>query len=248
MKATLLPRENVRLAWFKAEGINFQCDRKVELSYYQSSLQQDAISRRGLFQIVFQDVPKQVPESQIIIFDKNLGGLPESYNKTTGSVGSRLSTDWADDLEVEITDRLVSYKEGKEAIRHEPPPPNMRSRLKEIEIRERDDLATRKITVKNLTARGIDGYKIKLFENKDIRFDDSPVEVFKIDPPEYTWSIDVPADSTSSIEFTLKIHTVKTFEIEKEITHIIPRVSMGRDNAQVEQDFSEESMNKDEEK
>jgi hypothetical protein len=242
MKATLLPRDNVRLAWFKAEGINFQYDRKVELSYYQSSLQQDAISRRGMFQIVFQDVPKQVPESQIIIFDKNLGGLPESYSKTTGSVGSRLSTEWADDLEVEITDRLVSYKEGKEVIRHEPPPPNMRSRLKEIEIRERDDFVIRKITVKNLTARGVEGYKIKLFENKDIRFDDSPVEVFKIDPPEYTWSIDVAADSTNSIEFTLKTHMIKTFEIEKEITHVIPRVSMGRDNAQIEQDFSEERM------
>jgi hypothetical protein len=247
MKATLLPRDNVRLAWFKAEGINFQYDRKVEVSYYQSSLQQDTISRRGRFQIVFQDVPKQVPESQIIIFDKNLGGLPESYSKTAGSVGSRLSTVWADDLEIEITDRLVSYKEGKEVIRHEPPPPNMRSRLKEIEFRERDDLVTRKITVKNLTARAIEGYKIKLFESKDIRFEDSPVEVFKLDPPEYTWSIDVPADSTSAIEFTLKIHTVKTFEIEKEITHVIPRVSLGRDNAQLDKDFRDD-MNLDEEK
>jgi len=244
MKATLLPRQNVRLAWFKAEGINFQYDRKVELSYSQSNLQQDTIARRGTFQIIFQDVPKQVPESQIIIFDKNLGGLPQSYSKTTGSVGSRLSTEWTDDLDVEITDRLVSYNEGKEKIKKEPPPPQLRSRLKEIEIRERDDLVTRKIVVKNLTARLIEGFKIMLFENKDIRFENSPVEIFKQDPPEYTWLLDVSADSMSSIEFTVKIHTVKTFEIEKELPHVIPRVSLSRDNAPVEQDFREDSQNK----
>ncbi|HME52478.1 MAG TPA: hypothetical protein VKM55_09695 [Candidatus Lokiarchaeia archaeon] len=247
MKATLLPRENVRLAWFKAADINFNYDRKVELIYYQSNLQQDTIARRGTFQIIFQDVPKQVPESQIIIFDKNLGGLPQSYGKTTGSVGSRLSTNWDDDLDVEITDRLVSYVEGKEVIKHEPPSPNLRSRLKEIEIRERDDLVTRKIVVKNLTARrleGLEGYKIVLFENKDIRFESSPVELFKQDPPEYTWLLDVPADATSAIEFTVKIHTIKTFEIEKDLPHIIPRVSISRDNASVEQDLQDDDLNK----
>lgn len=244
MKATLLPRENVRLAWFKAEGINFQYDRKVELSYYQSNLQQDTIARPGRFQIVFQDVSKQVPESQIIIFDQTLG-LPQFYSKTPGSVGSRLSTEWADDFDIEITDRLVSYDEGKETIKIEPPPPHLRSRLKEIEIRERDDLVSRKLVVKNLTARLIEGFKIQLFENKDIRFENSPVEIFKQDPPEYTWLTDVPADAISSIEFTLKIHTVKTFEIEKEIPHVIPRVSLAHDNAPIEQDFRDDSLNKD---
>jgi len=165
---------------------------------------------------VFQDVPKQVPASQIIIFDKGLG-LPQSYSKTAGSVGSRLSTEWQDDLDLEITDRLVAYDTGKEMIKVEPPPPHLRNRLKEIEIRERDDLVTRKLVVKNLTARPIEQFEVKLFENKDIRFERSKVEPGKRDPPEYTWPIDVPADATASIEFTLKLHVTKTFEIEKDL-------------------------------
>nr|MDO8087363.1 hypothetical protein [Candidatus Sigynarchaeum springense] len=228
MKATLLPRENVRLVWFKAENIKFQHDRKVELAYSQSNLQQDTISRTGTFQIVFQDVPKQVPTSQIIIFDKSLGGLPQSYSKTSGSVGSKLSTDWQDDLEVEITDRLVSYDTGKEAIKIEPPPPHLRSRLKEIEIRERDDIVTRKLVVKNLTARAIDGFQVKLYENKDIRFEKSRIEPAKKDPPEYTWLVNVPADASSTVEFTLKLHMTKTFEIEKELPPGVAHGTPGR--------------------
>ncbi len=216
MKATLLPRENVRLAWFKAENIKFQYDRKAELTFSSSYLQQDTISRTGSFQIVFQDVPKQVPTSQIIIFDKALG-LPQSYNKTPGSVGPRLSTEWQDDLEVEMTDRLVSYDTGKEMIKVEPPPPHLRNRLKEIEIRERDDIVTRKLVVKNLTARAIDGLQVKLYENKDIRFEKSKTEPSKKDPPEYTWSVNVQPDASSTVEFTLKLHVTKTFEIEKDL-------------------------------
>ncbi|NMC05112.1 MAG: hypothetical protein GYA24_07875 [Candidatus Lokiarchaeota archaeon] len=216
MKATLLPRQNVRLAWFKIENIKFQHDRKVELSYYPSNLQQDTIGRSGTFQIVFQDVSKQVPSSQIIIFDKALG-LPQSYSKTPGSVGSRLSTEWQTDLDVELTDRLVSYDTGKETIKVEPPPPHLRNRLKEIEIRESDDIVTRKLIVKNLTACPIEGLQVKLYENKDIRFERSKVEPSKKDPPEYTWLVNVQADATSTIEFTLKRHVTKTFEIEKEL-------------------------------
>jgi len=216
MKATLLPRENVRLVWFKAEGVKYQHDRKVELYYSESNLQQDAISRTGTFQMVFQDVPKQVPASQIVIFDKALG-LPESYNKTSGSVGPRLSTEWQDDLEVEITDRLVTYDTGKETIKVEPPSPHLRSRLKEIEIRERDDIVTRKLVVKNLTARSIDGLQVKLYENKDIRFEKAKVEPSKKDPPEYSWLVDIEPDASGTVEFTLRLHITKTFEIEKEL-------------------------------
>ncbi|MBN2152370.1 MAG: hypothetical protein JW839_13040 [Candidatus Lokiarchaeota archaeon] len=227
MKATLLPRENVRLAWFKAENVKFQHDRKVELSYTQHNLQQDAISRTGTFQIVFQDVPKQVPASQIVIFDKALG-LPQSYSRTSGSVGPRLSTEWQDDLDLEITDRLVTYGTGKEEIKVEPPPPHLRNRLKEIEIRERDDLVTRKLVVKNLTARPIDGLQVKLYENKDIRFEKSKVEAFKKDPPEYTWLVNVQPDATGMVEFTLKLHVTKTFEIEKDLPPGAARTSPGR--------------------
>ncbi len=233
MKATLLPRENVRLAWFKAENVKFVYDRKVELYYSDSNLQQDAISRQGTFQIVFQDVPKQVPATQIVIFDKALG-LPQSYSKTSGSVGPRLSTEWQDDLDVEITDRLVTYDTGKEMIKVEPPPPHLRNRLKEIEIRERDDIVTRKLVLKNLTARPIDGLQVKLYENKDIRFEKSKTEPSKKDPPEYTWSVNIPADASSTVEFTLKLHVIKTFEIEKDLPPGVGHPPPGREAPRVQ--------------
>jgi hypothetical protein len=243
MKATLLPRENVRLAWFKLDNVKFQNDRKVELLYAESNLEQDAISRSGTFQIVFQDVPKQVPASQIIIFDKALG-LPQSYSKTSGSVGSRLSTDWQDDLDVEMTDRLVNYETGKETIKIEPPPPHLRSRLKEIEIRERDDIVTRKLVVKNLTARLIESLQVKLYESKDIRFEKSKIEPSKRDPPEYTWLINVQPDASSTVEFTLKLHVTKTFEIEKELPSGVARPPAGRVIVQTQNESPERIPNR----
>src|SRR5271157_2045221 len=120
MKATLLPRQNVRLMWFKADGIPFQILRKIEFSYSTYDAPQATISRTGQFQIELSDVPKQVPESQIIVFDKSLG-LPQFYSKTTGSVGPRLATTWAPESNLEIIDRLVSYIEGQESIKTQPP-------------------------------------------------------------------------------------------------------------------------------
>jgi hypothetical protein len=119
---------------------------------------------------------------------------------------------------LEIVDRLVSYTEGKEVIKVEPPPPNLRQRLKEIEIREQTDTVIRKITMKNLTEREMRDVQIHLSENKEVRFDSTKTELFKKDPPEMIWKVIVPADGMASIEFTLKIHLIKTFEIEREPT------------------------------
>ncbi len=61
MKASLLPRQNVRLMWFKAEQVPFQILRKVEFSLSSYDASQSTITRTGQFQIVLTDVPKQVP-------------------------------------------------------------------------------------------------------------------------------------------------------------------------------------------
>ncbi len=217
MKATLLPRQNVRLMWFKVDNLKFQSDRKTEFMYTTYDAQQATINRTAQFQYVFTDVPKQVPASQIVIFDKALG-LPQAYGQTSGSVGSRLSTTWETESELEIVDRLVSYMEGKEVIKVEPPPPNLRQRLKEIEIREREDTVIRKITLKNLSEREMKDVQLHLIENKEVRFQSSKTELFKKDPPEMIWKVAVPADGTTSVEFTLKIQLIKTFEIEREPT------------------------------
>ncbi len=217
MKATLLPRQNVRLMWFKVETVKFQTDRKLEFTFSTYDAQQATINRSAQFQYVFTDLPKQVPASQIVIFDKALG-LPQAYSQTSGSVGSRLSTTWETESELEIVDRLVSYTEGKERIKIEPPPPNMRQRLKEIEIREREDTVIRKITLKNLTEREMGDVQIHFIENKEVRFDSTKMELFKKDPPEMIWKVGVPADGSTAVEFTLKIQLIKTFEIEREPT------------------------------
>jgi hypothetical protein len=203
--------------WFKVENLKFQSERKIEFMYNTYDAQQATINRSAQFQYVFTDVPKQVPASQIVIFDKALG-LPQAYGQTSGSVGSRLSTTWEPESDLEIVDRLVSYTEGKEVIKVEPPPPNLRQRLKEIEIRERTDTVIRKISLKNLTEREMREVQIHLSENKEVRFDSTKTELFKKDPPEMIWKVIVPADGMASIEFTLKIHLIKTFEIEREPT------------------------------
>lgn len=216
MKATLLPRQNVRLMWFKAEQIPFQVLRKVEFSFSSYDASQATIYRTGQFQIELTDVSRQVPESQIIVFDQALG-LPQFYSKTTGSVGARLATTWANESSLEIIDRLVSYIEGEESIKVEPPPPHLRERVKEIEIRERDDIVTRKIALKNLSDKLMIGVKVALTENKEVHFESARSEGYETDPPEVKWVVDVPPDSTSTIEFTLRMHVTKTFEIEKVI-------------------------------
>ncbi len=203
--------------WFKVEALKFQADRKLDFTYGSYEAQQATINRSGQFQYVFTDVPKQVPASQIVIFDKTLG-LPQAYSQTSGSVGSRLSTTWETESELEIVDRLVSYAEGKERIKIEPPPPNLRQRLKEIEIREREDTVIRKITLKNLTEREMREVQLHFIENKEVRFDSSKIELFKKDPPEMIWKVSVPADGLTAVEFTLKIQLIKTFEIEREPT------------------------------
>ncbi len=219
MKATLMPRQNVRLLWFKVEAVKFQTDRKLEFTYNTYDASQATINRSAQFQYVFTDIPKQVPASQIVLFDKALG-LPQAYGQTNGSVGSKLTTTWETESELEIVDRLVSYTEGKETIKVEPPPPNLRQRLKEIEIREREDTVIRKVTLKNLTGREMKDAQLHLIENKDVRFQSSKTELFKKDPPEMIWQVTVPADGTATVEFTLKIHLSKTFEIEREPTPV----------------------------
>lgn len=219
MKATLMPRQNVRLMWFKVENLKFQSDRKTEFMYNTYDAQLATINRTAQFQYVFTDVPKQVPASQIVIFDKNLG-LPQAYSQTNGSVGSKLTSTWETESELEIVDRLVSYAEGKESIKVEPPPPNLRQRLKEIEIREREDTVIRKITLKNLSDREMKDVELHFVENKEVRFQSSKTELFKKDPPEMIWRVTVPADGTAAVEFTLKIQLTKTFEIEREPTPV----------------------------
>ena len=154
------------------------------------------------------------PESQIIVFDQQLN-LPQFYSKTPGSVGSRLATNWALESELQINDRLVSYIEGQETIKNEPPPPHLRGKVKEIEIRERDDLVSRKISLKNLSDKPMNGVKVILAETKEVRFDSSAIEPEK-DPPEVRWIIDIPPDKTTAVEFSVKIHQTKTFEIERD--------------------------------
>ena len=61
----------------------------------------------------------------------------------------------------------------------------------------------------------MNGVKVILAETKEVRFDSSAIEPEK-DPPEVRWIIDIPPDKTTAVEFSVKIHQTKTFEIERD--------------------------------
>ena len=213
MRASLYSRKNVRIQWFNLKEVPFSIERKLEISYSTSSVESNINNYTPNIQYVFTQVANTtIPYSDIIVFENN---LPTTYAKTTGSKGNKFSTEPQSDPIVTVADRIVELEKGKENISREPPTfPN--PRIKEIEIREREDTVKRKISFKNDSNDKIDHLEFKLVETKDVRFVSSTPEAMKKDPPEYSWTFSIEPESTYSIELRFQTHIRKTFEIEKE--------------------------------
>ena len=212
MRANLYPRKNIRLKWFELKNVSFYLMRKLEISFSTSSVENNINHYTPLLEYIFKGVDKEVPKSDLIIFED---GLPSSYAKTVGLIGNKFSTEPQMDPVIIITDRIVELIKGKEDISREPPAyPN--PRIKEIEVREREDSIKRKLTIKNDSSEIIDPFELKLVETKDVRFIRSNPDPMKKDPPEYTWEFSIQPESNYTIEIQFQTHIRKTFEIEKD--------------------------------
>ncbi|MFX1296175.1 MAG: hypothetical protein ACFFD2_15160 [Promethearchaeota archaeon] len=213
MRASLNSRKNVRIKWFDLKDVSYSIERKLEVSYSTGSVENNINNYSPSFQYNFKEVTNtQIPQSDIIIFENN---LPATYARTGGSKGNKFSTELQNDPIVLVTDRIVELSKGKENITREPPEyPN--PRIKEIEIRERDDTVKRKISFKNDSNEIVNNFELKLVETKDVRFIDGNPDATKKDPPEYIWTFSIDPEATYSIELKFQTYIRKTYEIEKE--------------------------------
>ena len=213
MRANLHSRENIRIKWFDLNELPFSLERKLEITYSTSSVEENVNNYTPNFQYFFKEVANtQIPLSDIIIFENN---LPATYAKTVGYKGNKFSTEPQSDSIVLVTDRIVELIKGKEIIAREPPSyPN--PRIKEIEVREREDTVKRKLSFKNDSNEPIEHVELKLVETKDVRFMDSNPAPLNKDSPEYIWTFPIDPEASYSIELKFHTHIRKTFEIEKE--------------------------------
>ncbi len=212
MKASLHSRKNVRLQWFSVEKISYREERKLEVTYSPYSVEQNSHTYTPEYQYVFSNFPKDLPQSEIIIFQNE---LPTTYAWTPGTKGNKFITDPQEDPDVSVTDRIIELTQGKEKITREPPEyPD--PRIKEVEIREREDTVLRKISFKNESPQKIEQVEFKLVETKDVRFVKGNPPPSTEDKPEYTWRFPVEGEGTVQVELELKTQIRKTFNIERE--------------------------------
>nr|MDO8114543.1 hypothetical protein [Candidatus Sigynarchaeota archaeon] len=213
MKITLDSRKSVRLNWFKQENVPYSIMRELELSYTLDSISQDLLYQTIKKHYMFSTLTQPIPETKIILFDEE---LPRGYLSTKGSIGDKISTENDEDLDMKVTDRIMKLDQGEEKITTRPVPPAEAHIYKEIQVRERRDKIKRKISIKNDTDKLIKEAIVTFIETKEITFVDSAPKVSKSAPPEYKWSIEIPAGATVSIELQVETYTKTTYKIEKE--------------------------------
>jgi hypothetical protein len=212
MRASLHSRKNIRLKWFDLKDIDYKTEYKIDLSYTSHSVEENLRNHTAYSKYIFFHVEQEVPQSDIIIFEKD---LPASYAKTAGSKGNKFSTESKSDPSLTVKDRIVELQKGKEKITRQPPSyPS--SRIKEIEVRERKDTVKRKIIFENETNDKKEHIECKFVETKDVRFTSSNPKVSKKDPPEYCWTFEIEPEGSYVIEIELEVHIIQSFEIEKE--------------------------------
>ncbi|NHJ49951.1 MAG: hypothetical protein FK733_19320 [Asgard group archaeon] len=213
MKATLETRKSVRLNWFKQKKVPFELKRTLEWSYYKSNVVSNEIGHSASMQYTFSGLKNPIPATNILMFEDD---LPQAYLYTSGSVGEKFNTDKLQDSSVTIIDRIVKVDQGEEKVTKKPVPPHEAHMFKELQIHERKDKITRKITVKNETHRPISLMELTFIENSEIQFIKStPIPKVK-DAPEYSWEIEIPAEKSVVIEITVENHIKNVYKIEKD--------------------------------
>lgn len=235
----------MRLRWFVETGVPFAVERKLEISYTPSTAERDFLELRPTTRYVFTGLANPVPATDIIVFEDD---LPSSYARTQGSVGNKFATDPQEDPVVKAKDRIVEVERGKETIRREPPEfPD--PRIKEVEIREREDVVRRKLVVENEGSDPVVSLEVRLVSTRDVRFVEASPAPDASEPPEYSWKFQVPAEGATTLELKLKTLVKKTFRIEREREReaggppesvAVQRARGPQINASVEQQWDEE--------
>lgn len=212
MKANIPSRNNVRVKWFAQENVEYTIEHLLELSYSTYTVEQNEHDHTVQFKYVFTNMDAEVPATDIIVFQS---GLPTAYARTAGTRGAKFATDLQEDPDVEVKDRIVELTQGKDKITREPPEyPD--PRIKEIEIREREDKVKRKILIKNTGINALGHVELKLVETKDVRYVGASPEPNKAEAPEYTWIFQVPAEQSVALDLEFTSRVRKTFKIERE--------------------------------
>jgi len=212
MKANLETRKSVRLNWFKQKKVPFTLERTMEWSYYKSNVTLNELRPIAQKQYIFSELKNPIPSTNIIMFE---GDLPQAYMDTTGSVGDKFSTDKIHDTSVTIIDRIVKADQGEEKVTKKPVPPHEAHMFKEIQIHERKDKITRKLTVKNESHRPVAILELTFIENNEIQFIKSNPAPKVTDAPEYKWEMEIPAESSIVIEILVENNIKNVYKIEK---------------------------------
>ncbi|WP_371802658.1 hypothetical protein [Candidatus Lokiarchaeum ossiferum] len=228
MKAQLESRKSVRLNWFKQEKVPFSIKNILEWQYSRHSAEQNEILREVLMQYEFSQLEKPIPNTDIIIFDKT--GLPQAYMNTEKNIGKKFLTNKVPNREISVKDRLVSLKKGENKVTSKPVPPQEAHRYKEIQEHERIDVIQRKISVTNESSRDIKEIRLEFIQTKEVEFLSCKPETSGSSPPEYFWKVDIPAESTTSVEINLNVITKSVYKIEKEkiVEKIQPNIQYQR--------------------
>ncbi|MBD3189663.1 MAG: hypothetical protein GF308_03420 [Candidatus Heimdallarchaeota archaeon] len=213
MKANLGSRKSVRLQWFEQEKVPFSLKYSLGHSYYSTTVMTNELRPQIFQQYVFSGLETPIPSTNIILFEE---GLPQSYLKTTGSIGKKFSTLETVSSDLTVIDRIIKVDQGDEKITKKPVSPHEANKYKELQIHERQDKISRKITIKNETIRPIKELEVTFIENKEIRFLKSNPPAHESDPPEYTWKLEIPAEESVIIELTIEYYFKHVYKIEKE--------------------------------
>ncbi|MCP4764045.1 MAG: DUF4139 domain-containing protein [archaeon] len=215
MKANLESRKSVRINWFKQEEVPFVKKRTMQWSYGKGNVIYNESRLSFYSEYVFSGLKKPIPNTSIIVFAND---LPQSYMNTSGSVGDKFKTDKILDSDLDSLDRIVKVKQGEDKVITKPVAPHEAHIYKEIQIHERRDVITRKISIKNETSNQIKNIELTFIENKEIRFIESNPKPSKSEAPEYIWNMEIPGEESKIIEITVESHNKTVYKIEKEKT------------------------------
>lgn len=209
MKASLPPIKKTRLPWFK-EKCQVEVERDVEISYYMASMERDFNShttqRRYIFNLANE---REIPSSDVILMSV---GMPFLNIRTQGNIGQKLPTVRITDPTILVEDRIMEREKGRETVTIEDTP--YPDKIQETRVRE--DVISRKITLKNELGKDA-SVKVRITESADIQLVSMSPDATTIDKPHYFWQITVPKDADTHIQCKYRIRIEKVRQLPKPV-------------------------------